>query len=281
MREKVAARLRITLVRPSGRNRVLFERGCSTDEYRQPGQIARCAGIISTVPLHERTERVGPGATVDQLSSTRAQIWAVLEAGERHRHTHSGTTGVRLGRRALLVSSNLSAGVQPIRRWACLLLVRGRDAAALLHSSELTSDIDMDVELVPITLFIAFFGSIAYIAKVIGDTRIRRKVLEARVSEGVADAILNRGWQEPSTRSALKWGLVIVALGLGILLVDLFAISFESPLAYAVLLLATGVALLGYYFIERDNPEAFNGQSDGSPSQQKRSAAESVHDPEL
>jgi hypothetical protein len=142
----------------------------------------------------------------------------------------------------------------------------------------------MDIELVPITLFLAFFGSIAYIAKVIGDTRIRRKVLEARVSEGVADAILNRGWQEPSTRSALKWGLVIVALGAGILLVDLFGIGFESPVAYAILLLATGTALLGYYLIERDTVEddrsAFADRSASSPSAE-RATSEEVPDPEL
>lgn len=106
-----------------------------------------------------------------------------------------------------------------------------------------------DVEiLVPL----GFFAMIAYIAKLIGDTRIRRKALESAVSDEKAEAILNRQWAEPSTRSALKWGLVIFALGGGVLLVDLFQISFESPLAYAILLLLTGLALLGYYAIEHD-----------------------------
>jgi hypothetical protein len=137
----------------------------------------------------------------------------------------------------------------------------------------------MDIELVPITLFLAFFGAIAYIAKVIGDTRIRRKVLESHVSADVAEAILRGDWKEPSTLSALKWGLVIVALGAGILLVDVFGIDFESPLAYAVLLLATGTALLGYYFIERDGVEAFGEAS--SPTSDEPSVAEEVAEPEL
>jgi hypothetical protein len=144
----------------------------------------------------------------------------------------------------------------------------------------------MDIELVPITLFIAFFGSIAYIAKVIGDTRIRRKVLEARVSADVADAILSHDWKEPSVQSALKWGLVIVALGVGILLVDLFSIGFESPMAYAILLLATGTALLGYYLIERGaddlDPRAPTEAASSSPSTAtKQSTPEEVSDPEL
>ena len=144
----------------------------------------------------------------------------------------------------------------------------------------------MDIELVPITLFIAFFGSIAYIAKVIGDTRIRRKALESHVSDEVAEAVVNREWTEPSVRSALKWGLVIVALGVGILLVDLFSIGFESPVAYAILLLATGTALLGYYLIERGAddlaPPATAEPSTSSPSAAaERSSSEDVPDPEL
>ncbi|PQJ33538.1 hypothetical protein BSZ35_02035 [Salinibacter sp. 10B] len=99
---------------------------------------------------------------------------------------------------------------------------------------------------------LGFFGMIAYIAKLIGDTRIRRKALDSHASADVAEAILNRRWKEPSTRSALKWGLIVVALGIGVLLVDLLTIGFESPLAYAILLLATGMALLGYYFVERE-----------------------------
>jgi hypothetical protein len=132
----------------------------------------------------------------------------------------------------------------------------------------------MEDILVPITIFVTFFGSIAYIAKVIGDTRIRRKVLEARVSADVAEAILSGGWKEPSTRSALKWGLVIVSLGVGLLLVDVFGIDFESPLAYAVLLLATGTALLGYYVIERDGVETLDEPPTVPPTTDEPSPAE-------
>jgi hypothetical protein len=52
--------------------------------------------------------------------------------------------------------------------------------------------------------------------------------------------------------SGLKWGLVVLALGAGLLLVDLLPISFESPVAYVVLLVATGIALLNYDLIEQD-----------------------------
>lgn len=128
---------------------------------------------------------------------------------------------------------------------------------------------------------LGFFAMVAYIAKLIGDTRIRRKALESHANADVAEAILNRRWFEPSTRSALKWGLVIVALGAGILFVDLFRIGFESPLAYAVLLLATGTALLGFYLIERDDVDAFGDDTAVSSFTEERESSEQVPDPEL
>ena len=133
----------------------------------------------------------------------------------------------------------------------------------------------MEEFLVPL----GFFAMIAYIAKLIGDTRIRRKALDSRAEADVAEAILNRQWKEPSTRSALKWGLIVVSLGFGVLLVDLFAIGFESPLAYAVLLLSTGMALLGYYFVERENQ--VEGRSSVSSAEEAYSTSDPVHESEM
>ncbi len=131
----------------------------------------------------------------------------------------------------------------------------------------------MEEVLVPL----GFFALVAYIAKLIRDTRIRRKALESPLSEEQVEDLLGQGsWTEPSTRSALKWGLVVLALGAGLLFVDLLAISFESPVAYAVLLVATGIALLSYYLIEQDDEPGLDPYSTSeTPS------TESVNEPEL
>lgn len=131
----------------------------------------------------------------------------------------------------------------------------------------------MEDVLVPL----GFFALVAYIAKLIADTRIRRKAIDARLSNEDADDLLDRESNRSNTHSALKWGLVVLALGGGLLFVELLAISFESPAAYAVLLLATGFALLSYYLIEWDDDETEKGPyspSDAPPT-------ESVGEPEL
>lgn len=136
----------------------------------------------------------------------------------------------------------------------------------------------MEEFLVPLGLF----AMIAYIVKLISDNRLRRKVLDSAASEEMADTLLDRQWAEPHTRSALKWGLVLFSLGLGVLVVDLLALGFESPLAYAVLLLATGLALLGFYVIERDNQRADDQTSAPSAaSTTETHSSDPVHDPEL
>jgi len=125
---------------------------------------------------------------------------------------------------------------------------------------------------------LGFFALVAYIAKLIRDTRIRRKALESPLSEEKIEELLGKGgWTEPSTKSALKWGLVVLALGAGLLFVDVLMISFESPLAYAVLLLATGMALLGYYLIEQEDEQT--SERPFSPSDAP--STESVGEPEL
>jgi hypothetical protein len=130
----------------------------------------------------------------------------------------------------------------------------------------------------PFIVALGFFAMIAYIAKLIRDTRIRRKALESPMSEEKVEELLNEGgWTEPSTRSALKWGLVVLALGAGLLFVDLLAISFESPVAYAVLLMATGGALLGYYLIEQEDGEP----EQGSFSPGEAPTTESIGETEL
>ncbi len=113
----------------------------------------------------------------------------------------------------------------------------------------------MEEILVPL----GFFAVVAYIAKLIRDTRIRRKALDASLSEEAAEAFVRGGSVDPSPKSALKWGLVVLAIGAGLLFVDLLAISFESPVAYAVLLMGAGVALLSYYLIEQDDPDRVDG----------------------
>lgn len=110
----------------------------------------------------------------------------------------------------------------------------------------------MDVEiLVPL----GFFAAIVWIVKIISDNRIRRKVLDQRVSDELAEAILKRNAAAPSTLGALKWGLVVLAVGGALVLIELLTIDVDEPLAYGLLFLAAGGGLIAYYLIAQDEEE--------------------------
>lgn len=102
---------------------------------------------------------------------------------------------------------------------------------------------------VEILVPLGFFAAIVLIVKIISDNRIRRKVLDQRVSDEMAEAILQKGKSEPSALTALKWGLVVLAVGGAFVLIELLATDVDSPLGYGLLFLAAGAGLVGYYLI--------------------------------
>jgi hypothetical protein len=111
----------------------------------------------------------------------------------------------------------------------------------------------MDVEiLVPI----AFFAVIGWIVKVISDNRIRRKVLDQRVSDELAEAILKENASAPSALGALKWGLIVLATGGALVLVQLLSIDADEPLTFGLLFLAAGAGLIAYYLIASQDEQA-------------------------
>jgi hypothetical protein len=121
---------------------------------------------------------------------------------------------------------------------------------------------DLEEALVPL----GFFAMVAYISKLIGETRIRRKVLDEQASPEVADSLLASRRSEPSALSSLKWGLVVLALGVSIIFIEAIGLAFESPLAYGFVMLSAGIGLLGHYLIARDDLQNQSTASASSPA---------------
>lgn len=117
----------------------------------------------------------------------------------------------------------------------------------------------MDVEiLVPL----GFFAAIVWIVKIVSDNRIRRKVLDQRVSDELAEAILKKDTSRPSALGALKWGLIVLAIGGALVLIEMFSIDVDEPLAYGLLFLAAGGGLVAYYLIAAQHEEGETTRQD-------------------
>ena len=100
--------------------------------------------------------------------------------------------------------------------------------------------------LIPITLFFA----IAYVIKVIVDARVRRAMIGANGSEELVRSIM-AGEDMRQKHSSLRWGVTLVAVGIGFGLIEAGGWTEVTPGVIAVLALATGVGNLAYYFMTR------------------------------
>lgn len=97
---------------------------------------------------------------------------------------------------------------------------------------------------------VALFASIAFAIKATVDAYTRRRIIEARGSEELVRSLLE-GEAARQRRGSLLWGSVLLALGLGFGLLELFGVRDATPGAIALLLGATGLGNLAYYMLER------------------------------
>ena len=102
----------------------------------------------------------------------------------------------------------------------------------------------------PAFAMVGFFAFILSITKVLSDNWTKRKLIEARVSDAVIRTLFRKE-SDPEMFAALKWGIVLVALGVGLIVSQYLPSGFEEPLAWGVVLVFGGVGLLAYYAIAR------------------------------
>jgi hypothetical protein len=97
--------------------------------------------------------------------------------------------------------------------------------------------------LIPISLFAMVFG-IVYLA-------IRRKERMALIEKGLSADVLEAHRRTPST---LKWGMVFLGVGIGILIGRILAeytMLGEEESFFSMVFLFGGLSLLIFYFLEK------------------------------
>jgi hypothetical protein len=116
---------------------------------------------------------------------------------------------------------------------------------------------------VPIVVLPALFATIAYVIKVIVDARSRARLLQSNPPE-LALSILTED-ERRRRHSSLRWGIVLVCLAAGFMVVELSSWDQPSPGVVAVLLAATGIGNIVSYLVCRgiDPRDSSRGQSSG------------------
>lgn len=98
--------------------------------------------------------------------------------------------------------------------------------------------------IVPIGIFMVF----AYVVKVLSDNRLRRMLIEkGQVNESVKYLFL--GQVDKNVPNALKWGMVLIGIGVAILVGQLVPHYMMEEVTFGGMFLLAGLGLVLYYFI--------------------------------
>ena len=106
-------------------------------------------------------------------------------------------------------------------------------------------------DLVPIVVPIAFFWAIATMARIIAEARTRRRLIETNASPEVAAAVMTATRGDMALHDSLKWGLVVGAIGVALVIVQFLPYQSDEPIALGVVLVFGAAGLLGYYAAAR------------------------------
>ena len=97
----------------------------------------------------------------------------------------------------------------------------------------------------PLILAVIFFG-IAAIVKIVSESRTRNQLIE----KGMADDEIKRLYGATSSLqsiSSLKWGMVLVGIGLAVLISRFFPRYVSDEVAWGLMFVFAGLGFLIYY----------------------------------
>jgi hypothetical protein len=102
----------------------------------------------------------------------------------------------------------------------------------------------------------AIFLSFVLMIKIISDNRIKKMLIErGKVDENIKFLYQSIAARDPL--SSVKWGLVLIGIGLAFLLGQLFPYSVSDEAVIGLMFLFAGIGFLVYYFMAKDRrPES-------------------------
>lgn len=96
------------------------------------------------------------------------------------------------------------------------------------------------------------FGGIAFI-KVFTDYFLRKRIIDKGLSGDDATKLLSKEQGLSSKFASLKWGLIILFGGLGLILSEAFGFAWEnSAVPFGILAVCISAGFLVYYYIVKD-----------------------------
>jgi hypothetical protein len=111
-----------------------------------------------------------------------------------------------------------------------------------------------------LTGLILFF--LGYIITTVSNNHTRRSLIRDGGNAEAINSVNTSG--DPMGLKALKWGLVLVSLGVAMVLIAIFGLTADNPVTYALLFIAGGAGLLVFYYLRNKLGDEHDAPSKGS-----------------
>ena len=107
-------------------------------------------------------------------------------------------------------------------------------------------------ELIPIIAIISVFGSTILFVTVLTNYSLKKKLIDKNM---VNEETANLFRKETSKQSALKWGLIVLFGGIGLIIIDSMGLDGDEAMPYGIEAVCIALGFLGYYAITRKDME--------------------------
>lgn len=100
-------------------------------------------------------------------------------------------------------------------------------------------------DLIPIIGIISVFGSVILFVNIITNYSLKRKLIDKNMVNDEAASLFKN---ESGKQNSLKWGLIILFGGLGLILIDAMRLDGDDAMAWGIEAVSISIGFLIYYF---------------------------------
>ena len=101
-------------------------------------------------------------------------------------------------------------------------------------------------DLIPIIAIISVFGSVILFVNTLTNYSLKKKLID---KDMVNTETANLFRKQDGKHSALKWGLIVLCGGIGLIIIDVMRLDNDDAMPYGIVAVSIAVGFLAYYAI--------------------------------
>lgn len=107
-------------------------------------------------------------------------------------------------------------------------------------------------DVIPIVAIVSVFGSTILFITILTNYSLKRKLIDKNM---VNEETANIFKSVSSRQNSLKWGLIILFAGIGLIIIDAMNLDNDDAMPYGIEAVCIAIGFLAYYFLVKNEDE--------------------------